>query len=298
MKAKKFLLLYAIAFLTLPLAAQDLQVFAPFVTRLHGTVQGNNVHLTWHDSEDVLGSVYIFRSTSPFTEETSYSDLTPVRIPYGTGEYVDNIAFGGLLHYFIAASDENDILYNIPIAPNNTISLLVTLGMSGESLALSLPEVPVQPEIPAEPEVLEIPAEPEIFTQPEVLEVPVQQEIPVQPEIPEQPEMFTQAETPTRPDTELAGLKRPRAFLRDLEARVATTDDAALVSIVRGSFLARNWEAASNQLLLFLAVPRSPETQVRARFYLGQCWYYLYMPREGLLEFMSIQNNHPAEVAE
>ena len=93
-------------------------------------------------------------------------------------------------------------------------------------------------------------------------------------------------------------LKRPRVFARDMETPGAGGEEYALSAIIRGSFMARNWEAAGEELLIFLSLPRIPEVNARARFYLGQCWYFLNRPRDGLFEFLSIQDRYPNEASE
>jgi hypothetical protein len=93
-------------------------------------------------------------------------------------------------------------------------------------------------------------------------------------------------------------LKRPRVFARDLEIHPAGGEEYTLTSIIKGSFAAREWETAREDLVRFLALPRSPEAKARAQFYLGQCCYFLYKPREGLFEFLAVQERYPAETME
>ena len=94
------------------------------------------------------------------------------------------------------------------------------------------------------------------------------------------------------------GLKKPRVFARDMTAPETGGEDYALSLIVRGPFAARNWESARDELVRFLALPRSAEAKARARFYMGQCSYFLRRPRESLFEFLSIQDKYPGEVRE
>jgi TolA-binding protein len=93
-------------------------------------------------------------------------------------------------------------------------------------------------------------------------------------------------------------LKTPRVFTRDLEGTPTNGEDYALASIIKGSFFARNWEAAREELAKFLALPRSAEATARAKFYLGQCFYFLRQPREGIFEFLAIQDRFPTEAGE
>ena len=103
------------------------------------------------------------------------------------------------------------------------------------------------------------------------------------------------AEVPARPAAAETALKRPRVFASDLAAHPAGSEAFALSSIVTGPFAARNWDAARDELIRFLSLPRSPDAQARARFYLGQSYYFMYRPRDALFEFLAIQDRFPAE---
>ena len=90
-------------------------------------------------------------------------------------------------------------------------------------------------------------------------------------------------------------LKKPRAFTRDLENSPVGQEEYALRLMVRGPFAARDWETARDELVMFLSLPRSPETEARARFYLGQCYYFLRQSLAGLTEFYAFQDSFPIE---
>jgi hypothetical protein len=92
-------------------------------------------------------------------------------------------------------------------------------------------------------------------------------------------------------------LRNPRAFKEDLEVP-AGGEEHILRSIVQGSFSRKEWETARDELLRYLALPRSSLPEARARFYLGQCYYFTGACRESLFEFLSIQPDYPAEAAE
>ena len=103
-----------------------------------------------------------------------------------------------------------------------------------------------------------------------------------------------EVETPKRQ----AALKRPRAFTRDLEESPAHIDDYKLILIVRGPFAERNWEHTADELVNYLAEPRESESEARARFYLGQCYYFLAAPWYGMFEFFAIHDRFPIETSE
>jgi len=97
------------------------QIFAPFVTQFHGEIRGSLLRLSWKDSPDVRGPVYIYRSRTPI----SLSDLPrlnkPVEIPYGVQSYIDEPIGSGLFYYYASASDAIGRRYDILIPFSNSI---------------------------------------------------------------------------------------------------------------------------------------------------------------------------------
>ena len=396
----------------LPIAAQtDSAVSAPYVTGLRGELRNNLVRISWVDSPDARGPVYLFRSVIPFGADGPLPGSRPVEIPYGVQSFVDELENGDSYYYFAAAGDEIGRYFNILIPDSNTIRISLAAGNS--VLSVHTPDtLPEETRIGPPPgissfnaaaqsdrviisftaadvksaalyrSVRPIRATPDLlgavivqtgivspFTDRPVQGIPYYYAViaeedlnrgtveiipggntslfPVEISSPGSsgpdsfgreiramplPQISVQAAVPgvrinrtaisgndiygSTPPAELsteaamalsniaarqqdaAPLKKTRVFARDLEAVPAGGEDYALSLIIRGSFSAKNWEAARYELLRFLALPRNPENAARARFYLGQCWYYLRQPREGLFEFLAIQDRYPAESAE
>ena len=398
MKKTRLFCFALVVTLALPLAAQtESGVFAPYVRRLEGEIRNNLVRLTWEDSAEARGPVYLFRSSHPFEAE-SPPDSRPVEIPYGSQYFVDELEAGITYYYFAAASEETGRYYNIPIPETNTIS--VSIGPSPASPPPFAEPAPI-PEIAGGPlpgiSALEtavqggkaiisfeagdvksaalyrsvrpiratadllgaviiqtgisspftdypVPGIPyyyaviagEDLARGTVSIIPGRNTTNIPVEIPwggrdihgrdiramPLPQISVKAAIPSlgayidtpravelSPEAAMAlgdtaawpqntqALKRPRVFACDMEA-VPGGEEYALSLIVRGPFYTKNWEAARNELLRFLALPRNPENSARARFYLGQCWYYLRQPREGLFEFLAVQDRYPAEAME
>jgi hypothetical protein len=94
------------------------------------------------------------------------------------------------------------------------------------------------------------------------------------------------------------GSSRPeilsRVFAQDLEAP-AGGEDYTLRSIVQGPFIKQDWNNSREELIRFLSLPRSETSETKARFYLGQSYYFSGQPREALFEFLMIQPYHPEE---
>ncbi len=72
---------------------------------------------------------------------------------------------------------------------------------------------------------------------------------------------------------------------------------ARLQEIVQGPFLGGDMPGAQKKLDDFLSLPRSPDVEARARFYLGQVYFIEGRDRDALLEFLSAQDSFYQESA-
>lgn len=130
-KMKKFSVFQALMlFFIIPLglAAQSGD-FSPFVSQIRAesrsisTESRNNlIRLTWKDSPDVQGPVYIFRSARPFTGSIP-ANIRPVIVRYGIQYYLDETDGMENIYYFIAASDTSGGRYDIIIPQTNSINV-------------------------------------------------------------------------------------------------------------------------------------------------------------------------------
>jgi hypothetical protein len=100
-------------------------VFAPFVSQFQGEVKNNLIRLSWVDSPDVRGPVYIYRSRQPFDNTRPYYLVRPIEVPYGAMSYIDEVENSGLWYYFAAASDERGQRYEIFMPYGNTAAVMV-----------------------------------------------------------------------------------------------------------------------------------------------------------------------------
>jgi TolA-binding protein len=89
-------------------------------------------------------------------------------------------------------------------------------------------------------------------------------------------------------------IPEPVIFPGDLE-KLSSGEGYQLGLIVQGAFAGRNWEKAGDELKRFLDLPRSARGECRARFYLGQCYYFSGNNREALFEFLAAQECFPEE---
>jgi hypothetical protein len=122
--------------------------------------------------------------------------------------------------------------------------------------------------------------------------------------LPELPSPIPLSEEAAKAASEIAGdynreqfRKYPKAFAEDMNSGTSE-GDYALKTIVQGSFANRDWPSTKNELLQYLSMPRSAEAEARARFYLGQSYYFTASAQEALFEFLMVQNTYEKEAAE
>jgi len=107
-------------------------VFAPFVTRISAEFNESGLHLSWQDSLDVQGPVYIYRTE----QDTRTPVETEIEVPYGVQSYIDKAEEETVLDYFIVASDLNGRRYAIKLPYSNSLTLTVPRLDSSEALLL------------------------------------------------------------------------------------------------------------------------------------------------------------------
>ena len=103
------------------LSAQS-RVSAPHVTGIKVEARNNLIRLSWSDSPDARGPVYIFRSARSFSGSIP-ANIRPVLVRYGQQYYVDDTDDLGNVHYFIAASDTSGRRYDVILPRVNSTSI-------------------------------------------------------------------------------------------------------------------------------------------------------------------------------
>jgi len=121
---KQFFLIVFILVLAFPvgLAAQSGD-FVPYVSEIKVEARNNLIRLTWEDSPDARGPVYIFRSARPFSGSIP-ANIRPVVVRYGEQHYIDDADDMQNLYYFIAASDTSGRRYDIILPRINSTSMV------------------------------------------------------------------------------------------------------------------------------------------------------------------------------
>jgi len=112
--------------------AQDAAM--PHVSQIRAESRNNLIRITWMDSPDARGPVYIFRSARPFRGAIP-PNSRPVVVRYGEQYYIDDTDDIGNLYYFIAASDVSGRRFDIIIPQTNSTN--VNLASAASSAAPS-----------------------------------------------------------------------------------------------------------------------------------------------------------------
>lgn len=89
----------------------------------------------------------------------------------------------------------------------------------------------------------------------------------------------------TQPFTE------PYVFEEDLVMPSRGTDDYDLFNILKTTFIRCDYANAAKQLRTFLAQNRSAVTIMRARFYLGECYYFMQNYADAVTCFLSTEDS-------
>ena len=98
--------------------------FTPYVSNISVEARNNLIRLTWQDSPDARGPVFIFRSARPFSGSIP-ANIRPVVVRYGEQYYIDDVDDMENLYYFIAASDTSGQRYDIILPRMNSTSLSI-----------------------------------------------------------------------------------------------------------------------------------------------------------------------------
>jgi len=137
MKKLYFLAIIAL-FFSINIGAQDRNA-VPHVTDISVESRNNLIRLTWVDSPQARGPVFIFRAARPFIGSIP-ANIRPVEVRYGQQYYIDDTDDMENVFYFIAASDTNDTarsIYGLIIPHVNSISVNTT--HSGEQQVITQP---------------------------------------------------------------------------------------------------------------------------------------------------------------
>jgi len=120
MKKRLFTIILTLI-ITAVLGAQD-RDFMPYVSQITAASRGNLIRLSWVDSPDVRGPVYVYKSVRPFSGSIP-ANIRPVVVRYGQQYYVDDTDDMEIIYYFVAASDVAGQRYIVIIPRTNSTSV-------------------------------------------------------------------------------------------------------------------------------------------------------------------------------
>jgi hypothetical protein len=121
MKKIAFFSIIILVFALCGLNAQS-RDFATYVSQIKAETRNNLVRITWVDSPDARGPVYIYRSARPFSGSVPVN-IRPIVVRYGLQYYIDEVEDMNSLFYFVAASDLSGQRYETIIHQINSISV-------------------------------------------------------------------------------------------------------------------------------------------------------------------------------
>jgi len=104
----------------------------PYVTEIRAETRNNLVRLTWIDSPDLRGPVYIYRSARPFNSAIP-ANIRPVVVSYGEQFFIDDIFDMDNVYYYIAASDISGRRFDLILPQINSTSLIAAQSQEGAS---------------------------------------------------------------------------------------------------------------------------------------------------------------------
>jgi hypothetical protein len=107
----------------------------PHVTQIHVESRNNLIRLTWVDSPDARGPVFIFRSARPFVGSIP-ANIRPIIIRYGQQYHVDDTDDMGNVHYVIIASDVSGQRFDLILPRVNSTSVNFVAADEGEEPAV------------------------------------------------------------------------------------------------------------------------------------------------------------------
>ncbi|MDR2029600.1 MAG: hypothetical protein LBP93_08705 [Treponema sp.] len=374
----------------------------PAVSGIYAEVRNNLIRLTWIDSPEARGPVFVYRSETPFNGNAPAPSIRPVQVPYGAQSYIDEVESLGTWHYLVAASDAGGRQYPQAVSALNTISVsvrdmtepapvpaeapaagpapadtaissiealiegdavivsyqtrdtaknavlyrsvrpmermadllnavIVQSGISSPFVDYPVPGIPYYyavvfgedissgtaalfPGYNTTRTAVEVPPGkyriglPEPQTGIRSMPLPLislytavpgaeglAETPPPAPLSPEAAKAIGSIRTVQRRTPE--PVRKKRAFDQDLETP-AGGEEYPLRSIVQDSFAKGDWKSSIEELHRYLSLPRSRTSEARARFYLGQAYYFSGAPREALFEFLFVQSYYPEEARE
>lgn len=256
-----------------PFSSSQSTVMPSDISELKAVLNGERVVITY-DIADRRKNVIIYRSMQPIRQPQDL--LNAVIVQSGVTSAFSDTPVPGISWYYAVIYEEEIISGNVSITPgaNATVSSVMVAG--DESIERSLRPMPL-PYMTPQSASLD-----NLFTADVLQPTPLDKRT---------SELLSEMQLPSK---DPLTLKTPRVFRIDMQPP-STGEASALFYIIKSSFEKYEWEEARGSLVNFLALPRSRNVEVRARFYLAQALYFTENYKEALLEFLFVKSLYPEE---
>lgn len=264
-------------------AAESAKTAEKKISGISAQVQGDSVLVSFRASAAVE-NILVYRSASPLTLTRDLLDAVIVQSAPASVVPVVDYPVPGIGYYYALISEDDLKSGRIAVEP----------GVNATSVPVEVPAGRYRVGLPGPPS--------DIRSMPLPL-ISLDAALPsgtVGPQPPVNPAPLSSAAS--KAVSELIGTvkpvpaaeRRPRAFPQDLETPTGG-EEYALRSIVQGSFAKKEWAEAAKQIVRYLSLSRTPATEARAHYYLGQSYYFLNRYSEALFEFLLAQSQYYAE---
>ncbi|MFA6506027.1 MAG: hypothetical protein WCT14_08010 [Treponemataceae bacterium] len=253
------------------------------ISGVSAQVQGDSVRISFRSSSTV-SNILVYRSASPLAETRDLLDAVIVQsAPASVAPVIDYPVPG--IGYFYALISEDDLKAG---------RIAIERGINATSVPVEVPAGRYRVGLPGPPSDIRSMPLPIISLD---AAMPSGTFGPLPPANPTQ-----LSSAAAKAVAELIGSvrpiklteRRPRAFPQDLETP-SGGEEYALRSIVQGTFAKKDWAESAKQIVRYLSLSRTPASEARAHYYLGQSYFFSNRYSEALFEFLLAQSQYYAE---
>jgi hypothetical protein len=252
------------------------------ITALAAVPESGGIKITFVSTNPGKNAV-IYRNIVPMTRLSDLLAADVAQLPGAKSPFFDSVKIG-VPYYYAVVYDEDVRAGTALIAPGYN-STLYPVVVTEQAPVVVKPPPPNTEILVPEPPPSRLSLEAEAALAKNGLTTPIPHNIPSVPAPAYQPQRTAAVQT------------EPRVFQQDLENAPLGSVEHKLQSIVKESFLWRNWARAIPDLLQLLAVTANHPVDARARFYLGQAYFFTGAYTNAMTEFLAVQSRFPVETA-
>jgi hypothetical protein len=265
------------------------------LTALAAVPEDAGIRLTFV-SANPSKNVVIYRNILPIQRISDLLAADVVQLPGAKSPVLDQVRSG--VPYYYAVVYEEDLRAGAAyIAPGYNATLYPAVFHQSTALSSVQERTALPPSAPYSAERGALPrgAEEKLSPEAEAALATGNWSAPIpyqQPSAAPAPPPYRQPSAPLPADT-----VKPEVFNEDLQNAPQGSDEYRLQSIVKSSFTVRNWPQAIGDLQNLIDTSRHQGVRNRARFYLGQAYYFTGSYGHAATEFRAVQSQFPNETA-